>query len=68
MTLDDILHTAAGVMSVVAFGIGTLWGIHNNPADTAVALFSLILIIGVNYAMRDEWKKWHEEQLAKNRR
>ncbi len=67
MTLDDILETVIGVLAVAAFGIGTLWGIRYNPADTAVALFSLIVLFVVCYAMRDEFVKWHE-QVTKNRR
>lgn len=68
MTFDDIIDAAIGVFGVAMFGIGVLWGIHNNPADTAIALLFLILLGIVVYVMRDDLNKWHEEQLAKNRR
>ncbi len=67
MTLDDIIETVTSVIAVAMFGFGTLWGIRYNPADTAVALFSLIVLCVVCYVMRDEFAKWHE-QVTKNRR
>lgn len=68
MTLDDILEAGAGVLSVAMFGMGTLWGIHNNPQDTAIALLILIMFGVFAYVTRDEWAKWQKEQIAKNRR
>lgn len=65
MTLDDILHAAAGVLAVAMFGIGVLWGIHNNPTDTAIALFGIILVCGFVYMMRGELEEWQKEQMHK---
>ena len=58
MTLDDILHAATGVLAVAMFGIGVLWGIYNNPTDTAIALFGIILVCGLVYMMRGELEEW----------